>query len=524
MPVHSPPELSAYELQRLERIAKNEERMRELQLPALAAAMVAPQRTPAVRPRGISAKRKRLSEPFAPPRRSSRLQGEPSDGAYVLDETRGTVTTTASERSVAADRAAAEAQPKERHPPGPVPFTSANAGTASDAAFLQLLERTGTATPASRGGSRAPATPAAAPGCEALAKLSLKDADVAKVVKQSVTHLAFMPRTDALILAAADKRGGVGLWHVDADGNAARQASHSEEAEEADAAAVATMDHHANEDSAEGDGGEDGVLVFAPHSEYISGLKWAGGSGAGAAKLFTAAYDGSVRRLDAERSVFTLAWGDEEMEYSCMEVSPDGATCWLGDKDGDLDIVDLRAGKRVNAKPLQLHNRKLNTLHVDPGAGHLLVTSSTDAQVKLFDTRKLSAASHKAVASAAHTQGCQAACLSPDGSLKVLSTSFDNTLRVWDGKRGMEEVLKVKHDNATGRWILPFRAVWSAAGDALIVGNMKRAVDVIDAADGTMAAQLRGEGMTAIAARNCVHPTLPVLAAGTASGRLHIYR
>jgi hypothetical protein len=53
---------------------------------------------------------------------------------------------------------------------------------------------------------------------------------------------------------------------------------------------------------------------------------------------------------------------------------------------------------------------------------------------------------------------------------------------------------------------------------------MKRYVDVLGASSGDLQAQLSGEAMTAIAARSCVHPTLPALAAATASGRAHVYR
>jgi hypothetical protein len=110
------------------------------------------------------------------------------------------------------------------------------------------------------------------------------------------------------------------------------------------------------------------------------------------------------------------------------------------------------------------------------------------------------------------------------GSRRVLSTSFDNTLRTWDGAEALAPLLTVKHDNNTGRWVLPFRAAWTPAADGFIVGNMKRYVDLFDAADGSLAAQLSSERMTAIASRNAAHPALPVLAAATNSGRLHVYR
>lgn len=37
-------------------------------------------------------------------------------------------------------------------------------------------------------------------------------------------------------------------------------------------------------------------------------------------------------------------------------------------------------------------------------------------------------------------------------------------------------------------------------------------------------AQLSSDFQTAISSRHCVHPTVPVLAAGTASGRMYVYR
>ena len=62
------------------------------------------------------------------------------------------------------------------------------------------------------------------------------------------------------------------------------------------------------------------------------------------------------------------------------------------------------------------------------------------------------------------------------GSKRVLTTSRDNTLRIWDGAKGLTERVVIKHNNNTGRWISPLRAVWSPAGDAVICGNMGRMV------------------------------------------------
>jgi hypothetical protein len=38
----------------------------------------------------------------------------------------------------------------------------------------------------------------------------------------------------------------------------------------------------------------------------------------------------------------------------------------------------------------------------------------------------------------------------------------------------MAPLLTIKHDNNTGRWVLPFRACWNAASDGVIVGAFWR--------------------------------------------------
>ena len=561
--------LTDYERERLERIRLNQERMKQLDLQNLAAELAPPSKpvvAPA-KPRGLSTKRKRLTE-VLPPRRSSRLQGEEADGAEIQTELRNGTVVVLGPAGGKYNAEPAEAPPsRDRHPKGDIPFTSNNSTPVNDEAFLKTLRAAGggpssfsgsakTAAAASivvaplrRSRGRAAETPEAtkhidsstgrkAPalksssilgaGVKELAKFSLAETDVSKITKDAVTHLAFMPVTSNLILAAADKKGNIGLWQVDykpseevsktptnANDNIEIVKDNSSGSDDQPSDAAMELADDDMEDSE-----YDGVLSFSIHYEYISGLKWAGGGSA--PSLMTCAYDGSIRKLNPERGVFELAWGDEEMEYSCFDVSADGNLAYIGDKDGDLDIIDLRSKQRVHTT-MTLHDRKVNTVHVDPVGGHVMATGATDKRIRLWDVRKLGP-KPDFLAENSHNQACQAAYLAPDGSQRVVSTSFDDTVRVWDGKKDLAPLVKIKHDCQTGRWILPLRAVWSAKGDAVIVGGMKRTVHVYDAANGKLGSQLSSEYMTAIPARNCVHPELPLLAGGTGSGRIHIYR
>lgn len=88
----------------------------------------------------------------------------------------------------------------------------------------------------------------------------------------------------------------------------------------------------------------------------------------------------------------------------------------------------------------------------------------------------------------------------------------------------LQEAVRIRHDNDTGRWVSPFRPAWGPGSDCFLCGDMRRGLGVFDAATGKEMARLVSEHMTAIPARVCVHPTLPVLAGGTCSGRINIWR
>ena len=306
------------------------------------------------------------------------------------------------------------------------------------------------------------------------------------------THRLFHPYITPPIhhpihTSTADKRGAVGFWNL-----------------------------NGTED--------DPIVEFRPHRQYVCGLKWLGPSGAGG--LLTASYDGSVRRLDlADGGRWLLVHSSEEEEYSCCEADPSGAVLYLGDVEGQLTILDTRSPSA--ATPRLLCERKFNTLSLHPQQAHTLAAAVGNGDVAIWDIRALSGQKKKGqepVACGSHRQTCQAAYFSPAGDGRIASTSRDNTVKIWDYADGaaLKLVESKRHNNDTGRWILPFRAVWGAAGDCVLVGNMGRAVDLLGV--GGEERQLRDdERMTAIPSRNAVHPGAAMIAAATGSGRVHVY-
>ena len=490
--------MSEFELQRKKRMEENAERMKALGIDSTKAALdkvAVKRKTPAASQRGLP--RKRVVVPESERRRSSRIKGDAADGNEVTEELRGGKVLTKEMMPAAPE------EPHERHSKVEILFESMNATKGEDMETLGILKqmRMGASVDDQTGKKKKKEIKKEikTDKGQSIKSLSLVEKDVAKVTKAGTVHLSFMPGTSEVV-AAGDKKGGVGIWRVNAE---------------------------EKEDSC------DGVHVFAPHAQYVSGLVWGERSDG---QLVTSSYDGSVRRLDVEKGVFSLVHSDEDVEFSAMSTS--ASVLYLGTNNGYLDAVDLRIHPGSNVlHSLHISDKKINTVDVDVnGVAHQLACSGTDCTVKVFDTRKILKTTTKPSASKLtvpllvghHPRACQGAYFAPDGSGRIVSTSFDDTIRVWESRNGkageLNDTVVIKHDNQTGRWVFPFRAVWSADSSCVIVGNMKRFLDVFDGATGKLICQgSEPDLMTAIPSRNCCSDDGQRIAAATASGRIHVY-
>lgn len=538
----SPPNpVNDYEQQRLDNIARNQARMKELNLMGAVAAI-----TPASKPKPTATKglqpRKRQKEPPGPRRASLRQQGIASNGSKIEHERRnGEVVVVNGERiryGAGADEGAAP-EPVERHPKGDVAFKGSRGGSDADERFVRLLAmQTASGPPASQRSGAKPVS------CSKMANFTLAESNVAKVIQGGVTHVAWHPRSDTPVLAAGDKAGHLSLWQLDHEsfrvppaavvklegaakpagsvrsgggGASLRGAEAATTARESsNAAGSAEEEEETNEDRV-----DDGIVTnLRPHHAYISGLRWVGGRG-GAAQLLTVSYDGSLRRLDpGAGAAFSLLRSDKIAEYSAMDATSDGTSIWLGDNDGTVEAIDTRAPEPAQEVPIC--TRKINTLSLEPSEERMLAVAGGDGSLTLWDVRKLDPKG-EAIASVRHSKICQSAFFAPDGSHRVLSTSRDDTLRIWRGRDNMSEATSIAHNNNTGRYITPFRAVWGPSSDSVICGNMKRMVNVYDD-EGSEVALLSSDLLTAIPSRFAIHNHLPLLAATTASGRIHVFR
>ncbi|CEG01596.1 WD40 repeat [Ostreococcus tauri] len=483
--------LTAFEREREALIKRNKARMEALNISTLSADVGGRAKGPAPSSRGIGSKRRReAKEPVEPTRRSSRARKiAPELASGVAYERRDGSVVLADGATYRPDGSYAEPPVKTR-PSGEVKLESENGSEKTDAAFVEELRtKMGAFVETKARGITASVREMVKN------KLTLREEDVAKCVPKGVTHLDFSHDESMLLVASGDKEGHIGLWRVD------KQAKENDEDDD--------------------DVVDDGVLYYKAHGNYISHCKW--GHGALRGKLFTCAYDGAVRVLDPQTGSFAETLYSEEDEFSACDQFSHGNNALVCDNVGNLHQVDLRAGK-FTAKSLSIHEKKINTVHIDPGNENRFATS-TNQLVSVWDVRKLTK-NAKAVHEIPHSKSSQAAYWCPDGSGALLTTCYDDALRVWNPDQDVNNPSAlIRHNNQTGRWVLPFRAVWSAAGDGVLCGSMQRHVEIFNPKSGASVAKYSSpDHMTAIASRLACHRTLNYVAAGTASGRVHVYR
>lgn len=306
-----------------------------------------------------------------------------------------------------------------------------------------------------------------------------------KVVKERIFSMAFHPSPHVPLVIAGDKWGQVGFL-----------------------------------DLRPGKGQDDRVFNLFPHGRPVSALAHSGDG----SKLFSSSYDGTVRCFDYDKGVFEMLLKNEDEMYSHLALSCDMNTLYVAGNRGDLYVVDPRSVSSSGkpSRELDLHDRKIATVDGHPTDVNLFVTASNDQTVKVWDIRKT--IKSKPVHLLEHTLAVTGAYYAAAAPHSLVTTCNDNLLRFWTPQANGKEaqVIKIKHNNNTGRYITNFRAVWDPKSNIALIGNMNKKVDFV-AADGKEVASISHELCSAIPAVNVAHPRLALVASGNGSGYVNVW-
>lgn len=266
---------------------------------------------------------------------------------------------------------------------------------------------------------------------------------------------------------------------------------------------------------------KDRIFTFNPHSRPVNGLTHTSDGH----KLFSCSYDGTIRCFDYTSGVFeNLSMGPKKEEEAAdmlinLCLSCDQNRIFVAGSAGDVYVLDPRAAGSA-AQVLDLHDRKVSSVDSHPNDSNVLVTASNDHTVKIWDTRKVSKA--KPLHLLQQSRAVTSAYICPSGPLSLVTTCYDDTVRFWRPEDKANPVITVKHDNQTGRFVTNFRAVWDPKSSVVLIGNMKKKVDILDG-QGREIASISHEHCTTIPAVNVAHPTLALMASGGGSGYVNVW-
>ena len=265
------------------------------------------------------------------------------------------------------------------------------------------------------------------------------------------------------------------------------------------------------------------VFVFQPHNNSegssVSNLKYQSSS-----QLLSTSYDGSIRCMDINKGVFDDVYSGDDMINGL-----DGSdrVWWFSHGHGIVSRLDMR--EATKPATFHLHKVKIGTVSV---SNNSLCTASNDRSLCMWDIRSLKPEDNKQLWSYECGRAVTSAYINPSDPALILSTSYDDHVLVHSTQHA-SPLHTIKHNNQTGRWITPFKAVWAPKPNPLnyfTIGSMDKSISIFafDAQDATPRLNrtaVSSPMLTSQPAVNAFHPERPesLIASGNASGKIVLW-
>ncbi|XP_024975547.1 protein DAMAGED DNA-BINDING 2 [Cynara cardunculus var. scolymus] len=278
------------------------------------------------------------------------------------------------------------------------------------------------------------------------------------------------------------------------------------------------------------------------HSCLLNNMKF---SPANDGTIYAASSDGTVSCTDLETGLSTSlmdlnpnGWqgGNSWRMLYGMDLNAEKGLVLVADNFGFVHLVDVRSNSKKGDSIL-IHKKgtKVVGLHCNPVQPDLLLSCGNDHFARIWDIRRLEAESF--LHGLPHTRVVNSAYFSPLSGSKIVTTSIDNRIRVWDSIFGNLDApsREIVHSHDFNRHLTPFRAEWDPKdpSESLVVvgryisenynGAALHPIDFIDISTGQLVAEVMDPNITTISPVNKLHPRDDVLASGS-SRSLFIWR
>ncbi|XP_059205380.1 WD repeat-containing protein 76 [Centropristis striata] len=459
---------SAYELERLENIRQNQAFLSSINL--FQATDELKQLTrPKPSQRGLMRSKTAVKE-VLPARKSLRLQNKEAEALTLPPEPRGTLIY--------------EQSPRPKKAPGPLPMDPINMeeGSKLPSQLLELCSEDSAEERKMELDLKKYKSD--------LKDMRITEDRVAKVVKDRIFSAAFHPCSSSLLMATGDKWGKVGLWKMG------------------------------------GDWGDDGVLLFEPHTRPVGCMAF---SNAQPTHLLSLSYDGSLRCMDVEKAVFDDVYDIDDGLKTFDFLSHDCATLMVGNWYGEVAIVDRRTPGNSHESLHSLDPKTLRCVSVHPLKKQYFAVAES-REVNIYDSRCLKKTKGQAVSQLhGHSLSITSAYFSPHTGNRLLTSCMDDHIRVYDTSAMTAKsplLTSIRHDMHTGRWLSKLSAVWDPKQeDCFVVGSMSRPrrVQVFHESGQLQHSFTDSENLSTVLSVTAFHPTRNALLGGNASGRLHVF-
>ncbi|KAJ9107818.1 hypothetical protein QFC19_002724 [Naganishia cerealis] len=411
----------------------------------------------------------------------------------------------------------------------------------------------------------------------------------ARVTSERAYSLTIHPDPTRILVFSGDKRGIVGVW----DANARDESQNDDEPGEHVDGVKRELDEVEGDASAgivqDWTRGSGKVWRMQVHQRSaISCLRVDPTRGDtvsitdvlddSATKLFTSAYDCSMRTLSLANGVSTAIYAlpDPDALINHFDISPSGNEIWAVDSLGGLSHVDMREDNSkewVRRRWIisgQRTNTKIGGVGINPMNPSLICTASNDRTMRIWDTRHLqSIRSHPFLPAQILSKSTEDVATeekpAEDDKAHLYSTGHSPSLyptveSAWDDdiypamqtkkhagllrtESDHEKSCSAAYWDPAGRRVLTtcyddrirvydakpslFKTdapLQDAFNPELKIGNMKKRVTVYSGLTGSLIADLSHPSLTAVPAVTATHPNIAgVVVGANASGKCHLW-
>lgn len=267
------------------------------------------------------------------------------------------------------------------------------------------------------------------------------------------------------------------------------------------------------------------VFSFTPHPDHsISNIKVVDNY------VFTSSYDATIKKMDVEKGcfipLFTPSLNDNKNRkldewIICGMDFYNHNEFIISDVDGRVGELDFR----IKSPLINIHScseKKIGGLSLKE---NYIATSSNDGSVSIWDRRYFKNDTHP-IHIFQYNRAVTSVHFHPINPNYLVSTCYDDHIRIHNLLTN--NTIEKAHNNQTGRWITPFKAIWdpksafNISESMILIGNMNRGLDIFDG-NGKLYKNLSSEYVTAQPAVNVGHPYMPIVASGNASGKITIW-